>query len=93
MPLSSSTLQRSKNIIAQKGQKGVNVMNTFTVVETKLTVEEVTIDTYGIERDAIRIENISINKTAVEEFVAKLNAVGDVDNCHIMDLVEDEFFC
>lgn len=68
-------------------------MNTFTVVETKLTVEEVTVDTYGIERDAIRIEDISTDKTAVEEFVAKLNAVGDVDDCHVMDLVEDEFFC
>lgn len=68
-------------------------MNKFALVETKMTVEGVTADTYGIERDAIRIENISTDKTAVEEFVAKLNAVGDVDDCHIMDLVEDEFFC
>ena len=68
-------------------------MNTFTVVETKLTVEEVTVDTYGIERDAIRIEDISTDKAAVEAFVEKLNTAGDVDNCHIMDLVEDEFFC
>ena len=68
-------------------------MNTFTVVETKMTVEDMTIDTYGIERDTIRIEDISTDKTAVEEFIAKLNSVGDVEDCHIMDLVEDEFFC
>ena len=68
-------------------------MNKFALVETKLTIEGVTADTYGIERDAIRIEDISTDKTAVEEFVAKLNAVGDVDDCHVMDLIEDEFFC
>lgn len=68
-------------------------MKTFAVVETKVTVEEVTVDTYGIERDAVRIEDISTDKAAVEAFVEKLNAVGDVEDCHIMDLVEDEFFC
>lgn len=68
-------------------------MNKFALVETKMTVEEVTINTYGIERDTIRIEDISTDKTAVEEFITKLNSVGDVEDCHIMDLVEDEFFC
>lgn len=68
-------------------------MKTFTVVETKVTVEEVTVNTYGIERDAVRIEDISTDKTAVEAFVEKLNTTGDVEDCHIMDLVEDEFFC
>ena len=68
-------------------------MKTFTLVETKVTVEEVTVNTYGIERDAVRIEDISTDKPAVEAFVEKLNTVGDVEDCHIMDLVEDEFFC
>ena len=68
-------------------------MKTFTVVETKLTIEEVTVETYGIDRDAVRIEDISTDRAAVEAFVEKLNAVGDVEDCHIMDLVEDEFFC
>ena len=68
-------------------------MPTFTLVKTEKTVEGMTTDTYGIERDAIRIEDISTNKTAVEAFIEKLNTVGDVSNCHIMDLIEDEFFC
>ena len=68
-------------------------MKAFTLVETKVTVEEVTVNTYGVERDAVRIEDISTDKAAVEAFVEKLNTVGDVEDCHIMDLVEDEFFC
>lgn len=66
-------------------------MKAFTLVKTKMTIEEVTVNTYGLERGHCRIEDISTDKKAVEEFIEKLNAVGDVSDCHIMELVEDEF--
>lgn len=66
-------------------------MKTFTLVKTKMTIEGVTANTYGLERGNIRIEDISTDKKAVKEFINKLNDADDVSDCHIMELVEDEF--
>jgi oligoribonuclease NrnB/cAMP/cGMP phosphodiesterase (DHH superfamily) len=67
-------------------------MNTFTVINTKVTIEGVTMDTYGIEKDTIRIEDISVNRNEVEEFVKKLNFTNLKNYEDILDYIDKEFF-
>lgn len=67
-------------------------IGSFTIIKTQVSIEEKTHNTYGIERDTIRIEDISVNRNAVQSFVDKLNK-NEVSDCHLLELIEDEFFC
>lgn len=64
-------------------------MEKYNVTTTKVEVEGVMYDTYGITGNGITINDISTERSKVEDFVAKINEVGDVDPIHIRDLVED----
>ena len=61
----------------------------YFVVKSKVEIEEVVYDTYGITGNGITIYDISIDKTKIKNMVNKINRVGDVSPIHIPDLVDD----
>ena len=61
----------------------------FMLIETKVTIEDVTVNTYGIKRNNLRIEDISTNKAEICKIISLLNKAGDVADCHLMDIIED----
>lgn len=46
------------------------------------------VDTYGISKNNTAVNDISVNKEEIEEFVRKLNRLG-VSEIHVYDVVED----
>lgn len=73
-------------------RKERNPIGNFTIIKTQVTIEGETHDTYGIKKDIICIEDISTNRNAVQNFIDKLNR-NSVSDCHLLELIEDEFFC
>lgn len=73
-------------------RKERNPIGGFTIIKTQVIIEGKTHDTYGIKKDIICIEDISTNRNAVQSFVDKLNR-NEVSDCHLLELIEDEFFC
>lgn len=68
-------------------------MKAFTLVETKITVEEVTVNTYGINNGNICVDDISTDKTVVETLISELNSFDDIADCHIFEIIEDSIDC
>ena len=51
----------------------------YFVVKTKVKIEGVKYDTYGITGNGVTINDISINKKVVKKIVDKINKIGDSD--------------
>lgn len=61
----------------------------FYLIQSEVEVEGTVYATYGIRSNEIVVEDISTDKDAVENFISLLNEAGDVENCHLMDIIED----
>ena len=61
----------------------------YFVVKSKVEIEDIEYNTYGITGNGITIHDISTDKNKVEKFVDTTNRKGDVSVTHIPDLVED----
>ena len=61
----------------------------YSMICTKVEIEGVEYDTYGITGNGVTIEDISTEKSVIESFVNLINKTGDVDPIHIADLVEN----
>lgn len=66
-------------------------MKKYELTKITITIEEETADTYGIANENIRFDDVSTDKKAVEALLAEINAVGNVEECHIWNIIEDNF--
>lgn len=61
----------------------------FYLIQSEVEVEGTVYATYGIRNNEIVVEDISTDKDAIENFISLLNEAGDVESCHLMDIIED----
>ena len=61
----------------------------YSVVKSKIEIEGVEYNTYGITGNGVTIHDISIYKKIVKNLINKINKVGDVEPLHIPDIVDD----
>lgn len=61
----------------------------FYLIQSEVEVEGTVYTTYGIRNNENVVEDISTDKDVVENFISLLNEAGDVENCHLMNLIED----
>ena len=58
------------------------------VIKKEICVEEQTVTSYGIAGETVEINDISIRKDEIEEFVRLLNRL-EASEIHAYELVED----
>lgn len=64
--------------------------SSFKVVETVVTVDDMSANTYGIDNGKLRVEDISLDKNLVVNFTNLLNADGNINDKEIvLELIDN----
>lgn len=64
--------------------------SSFKVVETVVTVDGMSANTYGIDNGKLRVEGISLDKNLVVNFTNLLNADGNINDREIvLELIDN----
>ena len=64
--------------------------SSFKVVETVVTVDGMSANTYGIDNGKLRVEDISLDKNLVVNFTNLLNADGNINDREIvLELIDN----